>query len=145
MIIAILLVIGVELAWVPWSEYVNLAHDNMSDATPEDAALANGLYFYGMFVTAALVDFFAVQVLISTLKKNNLYQMILILLFCTSLASHTLGMVAFFMDFEVVMQVYDYVGRGILALEAVVIITYGLDRLLIRDEYSGFNTPKGGS
>lgn len=145
MIIALLVVVGVELIWVPWSEYVNLAHGNMSSATSEAAAIANALYFYGMFVSAALLDFLAVQILINTLKNNSftLYQLVLIGLFCVSIVSHSIGMTGFFADWTLAMQVYDSMGMGILALEAAVFIGYGLDRLLIGDRYSNFSSSKG--
>ena len=120
------IVITVELMWLGWSGVFNAHH--------EQYVVGDMGYFLAMFPGAAVLDYAAIQCLLTLKWGEETFKYVkwLIALFAASVVGHLVGAYGFITDNMVVLGMYDMLGAFILAAEVGVFIVYGMANLSSR-------------
>lgn len=123
--LAFLLIIAVQCVWSLWSGYINPLHAS--------ELIGNARYFWSIFVAAALIDYYCIQVLTAMPWSTRSYKYFkyLISLLAASIFLHTVGMVGFLGGSTLLLKLYDTTSVFLLIAELGIFVLYGMD--LVRD------------
>lgn len=112
---AFLLIIAAQCLWTMWSSWVS------------QSAVGDVEYFWSMFVAAALVDYYCIQVLTAMKWTNKAYKYFqaLVALLSASLGLHLVGCIGYLGSSTFLLQLYDTTSVFLLIAELGVFIAYG--------------------